>query len=76
MRNKKRLGLEMEVSMEKVIYDNQSSKLIANISGDIVELTQYLEGEITGNISLYVDEFRDLNLFVNENYVEGLDYDR
>jgi hypothetical protein len=60
--------------MEKVIYDNQSSKLIANISGDIVELTQYLDGDITGYISLYVDEFRDLNSFINENYVEGSDY--
>jgi hypothetical protein len=59
--------------MEKVIYDNQSSKLIANISGDIIELTQYLNGDITGYISLYVDEFRELNLFVNENCVEGLD---
>jgi hypothetical protein len=56
--------------MEKVIYDNHSSKLVAKISADIIELTQYLDGDVTGYISLYVDEFRDLNNFVNENIEE------
>lgn len=52
--------------MEKVIYDNQSSKLVAKISGDILELNQTLEGEVIGQISMYLDEARELNSFVNE----------
>lgn len=61
---------------EQEIYKNHTSKLIASIDEDIIELTQYLYGEIIGQVTMYVDEFRKLNSFVNENYVEGLDYDR
>ena len=54
--------------MEKVIYNNGSSMLVANLSGDLVELTQYLDNEFTGYISVYIDELDELYAFVKENY--------
>lgn len=50
--------------MEKVIYENQSSKLVANANGGVVELTQYLDGEVIGTISMYYEEAKELNDFI------------
>lgn len=52
--------------MEKVIYENESSKLIAIVDGGVVQLTQTLEGEIVGSISMYIEEAEELNGFINE----------
>lgn len=49
---------------EKVIYNNQLSKVIAEYSGDIITLKQYLDGELIGEVSLYVDELEDALTFV------------
>ena len=51
--------------MEKVIYENESSKLVANASGGVVELTQTLEGEVIGTISMYVEDVKELNNFIS-----------
>lgn len=50
--------------MEKVIYDNQSSKLVADASGGVVNLTQYLDGELIGTVSMYFEEVKELNDFI------------
>lgn len=51
---------------EKVIYDNGSSRLIANFDGEIVRLDQELEGEMNNQIFLYVDELENVHDFVKE----------
>lgn len=52
--------------MEKVIYKNQSSKLVANASGGVVKLTQFLEEEEIGTVSMYFEEVKELTEFINE----------
>jgi len=52
--------------MKKVIYDNENSKIVANASGGVVELTQYLEGEDTGSVSMYYEEVSELMDFLME----------
>lgn len=56
--------------MEKIIYDNQSSKLVANASGGVVELTQTLEGEVIGTVSMYFEEVKELSDFINKTFKE------
>jgi hypothetical protein len=51
---------------KRVIYDNQSSRLIAETDGEIVQLTQELEGIVTGVISLYIDELEKTLEFAKE----------
>lgn len=55
-------GLELE----KVIYNNISSKLVANANGGVVELTQYLDGEVFGTVSMYFEEVKELSDFISE----------
>jgi hypothetical protein len=50
--------------MEKIIYENESSKLVANASGDVVTLTQTIEGEVIGTVSLYYEEAGELSEFI------------
>lgn len=52
--------------MEKVIYENDSSKLIANASDGVVELTQFFDGEKIGAASMYYEEVKELNEFIIE----------
>lgn len=52
--------------MEKVIYNNISSKLVANANGGVVELTQYLDGEVFGTVSMYFEEVKELSDFISE----------
>jgi hypothetical protein len=51
--------------MEKVIYENSSSKLVANADGGVVQLTQYINGESVGAISIYYEEVKEINDFVS-----------
>jgi hypothetical protein len=58
------------MKMEKIIYDNLSSKLVADASGGVVNLAQFLDGEIVGNISMYYEEVKDLLDFLNTLGIE------
>jgi hypothetical protein len=51
--------------MEKVIYENESSKLIAYISGGVVNLTQFFDGESIGTVSMYYEEVSELMGFLS-----------
>lgn len=51
--------------MDKVIYENESGKLTANASGGVVTLTQELEGEVIGSVSMYYEDVQELNDFIN-----------
>lgn len=57
--------------MEKVIYSNESSGLLAKLDGGVVELTQTLHNEIIGVITMYAEELDDLKKFVDENNTEA-----
>ncbi|WP_332238909.1 hypothetical protein [Sporolactobacillus sp. KGMB 08714] len=50
--------------LQKTIYENEISKLDAHFDGELIELTQYLEGKVTGFISIYKPELDDLVKFV------------
>lgn len=52
--------------MEKVIYENESSKLIAKYHGDIVQLTQYLGDELIGEVTMFSEEVKEVAAFVDE----------
>lgn len=56
--------------MEKVIYENYSSKLVANANGGVVELTQYIDGEVIGTVSMYFEEVKEFSDFISELDVE------
>jgi hypothetical protein len=51
--------------MEKIVYSNESSKLVANASGGVIELTQFYDGEAIGTVSLYFEEVKELNDFIS-----------
>ncbi|WP_176713585.1 hypothetical protein [Pseudobacillus wudalianchiensis] len=51
--------------MEKVIYENQSGKLIAKANGGVVELAQFHDGEAVGTVSMYFEEVKDLNNLIS-----------
>lgn len=53
-------------TVEKVIYKNQSSELVAKESGGVIELIQYYEGEVIGTVFIYHDEAKELVNFINE----------
>lgn len=50
--------------MEKSIYQTQSSKLVTKASGGVVELSQFVDGEMVGSVSLFFEEMFELNDFV------------
>ncbi|RYI30476.1 hypothetical protein EVU96_08670 [Bacillus infantis] len=50
--------------MEKVISDNGASKLVADVNGGVLAITQYLEGEVIGEVLMYLDELTQINEFV------------
>lgn len=52
---------------QKTIYENEYSKLDAHFDGELIELSQYLEGKMTGFISIYKPEFDELVKFIKEN---------
>jgi hypothetical protein len=56
--------------MQKVIYNNESSKLIANYNGGVVEFIQYLDDEIVGMVSMYAEEVTELSEFLNQIELE------
>lgn len=51
--------------MKKILFKNESDKLIASIFGDIVVLTEVKDGKTTRDISLTTDDVKELNSFVN-----------
>ena len=51
--------------MEKVIYENQSSKLVVDASGGVVNLTQFFDGENIGTVSMYYEEVKELMEFLS-----------
>jgi exopolyphosphatase/pppGpp-phosphohydrolase len=51
--------------MEKVIYENESSKLVADASGGVVNLTQYFDGENVGTVAMYYEEVKELMQFLS-----------
>lgn len=56
--------------MEKVIYENESGKLVADASGGVVNLTQYFDGENVGTVSMYYEEVKELTEFLNTLDIE------
>jgi len=50
--------------MGKVIYENLTSKLVANANGGVILLTQYIDGKVTGEIAMYYEEAKELNDFI------------
>lgn len=59
--------------MEKKIYENESGKLIANVDGGVINLTQYIEGEIIGAVSMFTSEARELIKFIDDNGLDDLE---
>lgn len=51
--------------MEKVIYENKSSKLVAKAYGGVVELEQSLEGEVIATVSMFYKEVKELKNFID-----------
>lgn len=56
--------------MEKVVYENEVSKLIAESTGGVTNLIQYYEGEVVGSISVYNEEIMEIAEFVKSLPVE------
>jgi len=52
--------------VKKVIYDNNSSKLVAETTGGVIELKQSLDDEEVGVIYLTYEEAEELNNFINQ----------
>ncbi|GIP17800.1 hypothetical protein J40TS1_34420 [Paenibacillus montaniterrae] len=52
--------------MKEVIYDNLSSKLVADATGGVVELKQYFDGEEVGAIFLTAEESKKLGRFLKK----------
>lgn len=50
--------------MQKIIYANETSKIIANSSDEVVLLTQYINGEVVGEVPLYVEDFQELKALI------------
>lgn len=50
--------------MEKVISDNGASKLVVDLNGGVLAITQCLEGEVIGEVLMYLDELHKINEFV------------
>lgn len=50
--------------MEKVIYEDEHTKLIAEATGDIVRIRQYDEGHSTGEVAMYYHELFELVDFI------------
>lgn len=46
--------------MEKIIYENESGKMVANIEGNVINLTQYRKGESISKVSLFTEEIMEL----------------
>lgn len=49
---------------EKVIYQNESGKLVALANGGVVDLQQYFGGEVIGTVCMYYEEVKELNDFI------------
>jgi hypothetical protein len=52
--------------MEKIIYENPSSKLVVDASGGVVNLTQFFDGENVGTVSMYYEEVKELVDFLKQ----------
>lgn len=59
--------------MEKVIYENHAGKLTVELNSVAVKFKQYQGNEVSSTIEMFVEEFRELNNWITENRVEGLD---
>lgn len=53
--------------IEKVIYDNGSSKCLIRYDGEIINIIQVIEGEDAHHIHLYKEELEDCYQFILEN---------
>jgi hypothetical protein len=53
--------------IEKVIYDNGSSRVTVSFDGEIVTIKQQLEDFPAEEINIYVPELDDIVKFIKEN---------
>ena len=51
--------------MEKVIYENESGKLVASASGGVVDVKQEFMGEVVGSIHMFYEEVKELHDFIS-----------
>ena len=52
--------------MEKIIYENEQSKLVAITEGGVVNLTQYVHGGDSSTVVLFEEEIKEVMAFMQE----------
>lgn len=52
--------------MKKVIHDNDGCKLIGDVIGGVIELTQYLDGNEVSRLNLNKAEAKELKKFIDQ----------
>ena len=55
----------------KVLYKETNNEIIAKLNGDLVELSQRLDGDVIATITLYDDEVKELHDFVVKEGQDG-----